>query len=70
MIMGADKGNRKAVSIYDQITKNFADGDNMNNDRAFSACTIFKSPKHGNRPVVFIGGGKNQFDEEQPYKIF
>ena len=45
MIMGADKGNRKAVSIYDQITKNFADGDNMNIDRAFSACTIFKSPK-------------------------
>ena len=60
MILGADKGNRKAVTIFDRMTENFTNGDNMNNDRAFSACTIFKSPKHGNRPVVFIGGGKNQ----------
>ena len=48
------------IGIFDRMTENFTDGDNMNNDRAFSACTIFKSPKHGNRPVVFIGGGKNQ----------
>ena len=60
MILGADNSNRKAVMIFDRITEIFTNGDNMNNGRERAACTIFKSPKHGNRPVVFIGGGKNQ----------
>ena len=60
MILGADKSNRKAVTICDRMTEKFTSGYNMNNDRERAACTIFKSPKHGNRPVVFVGGGKNQ----------
>ena len=60
MILGADNGNRKAVMIFDRITEIFTNGDNMNNDRERAACTIFKSPKHGNRAVVFVGGGKEQ----------
>ena len=62
MILGADNvfGNRKTVTIFDRMTKTFTDGAKMNYNREEAACTIFKSPNHGNRPVVFVGGGKEQ----------
>ena len=62
MILGADNafGSRKTVTIFDRITETFTDGATMNNNRENAACTIFKSPNHGNRPVVFVGGGKEQ----------
>ena len=62
MILGADNafGNRKTVTIYDIITNTFSSGVKMNYNRENAACTIFKSPNHGNRPVVFVGGGKEQ----------
>ena len=62
MILGADNvfGSRKTVTIFDRITESFTDGVKMNYNRENAACTIFKSPNHGNRPVVFIGGGKEQ----------
>jgi hypothetical protein len=62
MILGADNvfGSRKTVTIFDRITESFTDGVKMNYNRENAACTIFKSPNHGNRPVVFVGGGKEQ----------
>ena len=62
MILGADNafGNRKTVTIFDRMTKEFSSGVKMNYNRENAACTIFKSPNHGNRPVVFVGGGKEQ----------
>jgi hypothetical protein len=62
MILGADNafGSRKTVTIFDRITETFTDGATMNYNRENAACTIFKSPNHGNRPVVFVGGGKQQ----------
>ena len=62
MILGADNafGSRKTVTIFDRITETFTDGATMNYNRENAACTIFKSPNHGNRPVVFVGGGKEQ----------
>ena len=62
MILGADNvfGNRKTVTIYDRISNTFSSGVKMNYNRENAACTIFKSPNHGNRPVVFVGGGKEQ----------
>ena len=29
----------------------------MNFERKISSCTVFQSAKHGNREVIFIGGG-------------
>ena len=62
MILGADNafGNRKTVTIFDRMTNTFSSGVKMNYNRENAACTIFKSPNHGNRPVVFVGGGKEQ----------
>ena len=62
MILGADNvfGNRKTVTIFDRNTKTFTNGVKMNYIRENAACTIFNSPNHGNRPVVFVGGGKEQ----------
>ena len=62
MILGADNvfGSRKTVTIFDRLTETFTNGVKMNYNRENAACTIFKSPNHGNRPVVFVGGGKEQ----------
>ena len=63
MILGADKdADKKTVTIFDRITKTFTDVKkwDMIYKRENAACTIFKSPNHGNRPVVFVGGGKEQ----------
>ena len=63
MILGADNvfGNRKTVTIFDRMTNTYKDMKiKMNYNRENAACTIFKSPNHGNRPVVFVGGGKEQ----------
>ena len=62
MILGADNvfGKRKTVTIYDRMTNTFSSGVKMNYNRENAACTIFKSPNHENRPVVFVGGGKEQ----------
>ena len=62
MILGADNvfGSRKTVTIFDRMTNTFSTGVKMNYNRENAACTIFKSPNHGNRPVVFVGGGKEQ----------
>ena len=62
MILGADNvfGSRKTVTIFDRITETFTNGVKMNYNRENAACTVFKSPKHNNRPVVFVGGGKEQ----------
>ena len=63
MILGADNafGKRKTVTIFDRMTNTYEDMKiKMNYNRENAACTIFKSPNHENRPVVFVGGGKEQ----------
>ena len=38
--------------IYDTTTKTFANGPNMIHSRYYASCAVFKSAKHGGRPVL------------------
>ena len=55
-IMGGQK-NSKGVTIYHTENDTFTPQSNMNFERKISSCTVFQSAKHGNREVIFIGGG-------------
>ena len=50
-------GNNKEVRIYHPDNNTFTTQSNMNFGREISSCTVFQSAKHGNREVIFIGGG-------------
>ena len=62
---GNSGGNRKKVNLYDisagTITQ---DHSTMLFDHSLFSCTIFYSPKHENRPVVFVGPG--EYSSNQP----
>ena len=49
--------NNKAVRVYHPDTDTFTTQSNMNFAREVFSCTVFQSAKHGNREVIFIGGG-------------
>ena len=55
-IMGGTK-NSKGVTVYHPENNTITTKLNMNFDRKVSSCTVFQSAKHGNREVIFIGGG-------------
>ena len=40
------------VFIYDPVTEKFTTGPSTKENRWVSACVLFRSPAHGNRPVV------------------
>ena len=47
----------KKVEMYDINTNTITDHSTMNFPHTASTCTIFFSPKHEGRPVVYVGGG-------------
>ena len=49
--------NNKAVRVYHPDNDTFTTQSNMNFAREVFSCTVFQSAKHGNREVIFIGGG-------------
>ena len=55
-IMGGTK-NSKGVTVYHPENNTTTTQSDMNFDRKVSSCTVFQSAKHGNREVIFIGGG-------------
>ena len=55
-IMGGTK-NSKGVTVYHPENNTITTQLDMNFDRKVSSCTVFQSAKHGNREVIFIGGG-------------
>ena len=59
MILGSDGGttNSKDVIIYDFARNIFQSAPSLLFERKRSACTIFKSTLHGDRPVVLVAGG-------------
>ena len=54
--MGGQK-NSKGVTVYHPENNTITTQLDMNFDRKVSSCTVFQSAKHGNREVIFIGGG-------------
>ena len=47
---------RYKVWIFNHLTKEFIRKENMPYSMIFAGCSLFHSPKHENRPLVFIGG--------------
>ena len=47
----------KTVWKFNHLTKEYNRMENMPYYMVNSGCSLFHSPTHGNRPVVFIGGG-------------
>ena len=56
LIIGAESPSSlyKNVLFFDPVTKSFTTGPSLLFDRAHAGCTLFYSPLHGNRPVVFV----------------
>ena len=60
--------NRRAVIIYNSKTNKFTEAPRLLYGRLYHACTIFKSPMHGGRPVVIsIGGYSGRTSEVLDY---
>ena len=57
MIMGAKYYHNKTF-LFDPTTKEFIQFHDMLKAREFAGCALFNCPKHGDRPVVAIGGGE------------
>ena len=57
MIMGAKYYHNKTF-LFNPNTKEFIRFHDMLRAREFAGCALFNSPKHGDRPVVAIGGGE------------
>ena len=49
----------KLVKKYNPQSNTFSDQPKLNFDRYMSGCAVFKSAKHSNREVVYVGGGDN-----------
>ena len=54
--------NNKAVRVYHPDTDTFTTQSDMNFERKISSCSVFQSAKHGNREVIFIGGGSGSLN--------
>ena len=56
LIIGAENPSslRKNVLFFDPVDDSFTPGPSLLFDSAHAACTLFYSPLHGNRPVVFV----------------
>ena len=40
--------------VYDTTTKTFTNGPDMIHSRHYASCAVFKSAKHGGRPVLLV----------------
>ena len=58
MILGGHP-DRRSVMIFNPYDGSFVDGPDMLFDRYSSACAVFNSPMHDERPVVMVIGNKN-----------
>ena len=56
MVIGGDPTYHD-VLVFDQSNNGFTSGPSLLEKRQFSACTLFYSPLHGNRPIVLAAGG-------------
>ena len=56
LIIGAEspRSLSKNVLFFDPVDNSFTPGPSMLFDRKHAGCTLFYSPLHGNRPVVFV----------------
>ena len=48
---------KREVWQYNHLTEDFTSMTEMPRSMLLSGCTAFKSAKHNNREVIFIGGG-------------
>jgi hypothetical protein len=55
---GGSMDSMKKVEMYDINTNTITDHSTMNFAHSLATCTIFLSPKHEGRPVVYVGGGE------------
>ena len=56
--------DHKSVITFDPVNNLFNAGPSTNYDRKHSACILFYSPMHNNRPVVLTAGGSGQTTSE------
>ena len=63
MIIGGYPGHKSVITI-DPVNNLFNTGPSTNYGRWQSACTLFYSPMHDNRPVVLTVGGLRQTTSE------
>ena len=49
--------SERKTRIYNNITRDWRDGPNLNSKRRGSACAMFRSSLHENRMVVLVAGG-------------
>ena len=56
MIIGGNP-TYQDVLVFDQSNNGFTTGPSTLEKRSSSACTLFNSPLHGNRPIVLAAGG-------------
>ena len=65
--MGGNSGpSRKKVNLYDITTDTISeDHSTMLFAHSLFSCTIFYSPKHEGRPVVFVGPGEGSNDQAE-----
>ena len=56
--------DHKSVITFDPVNNLFNTGPSTNYDRKHTACTLFYSPMHNNRPVILTAGGHGQTTSE------
>ena len=57
VLAGASTGtgiSGTSTTIYDTTTKTFVNGPDMINSRFYASCAVFRSAKHGGRPVLIV----------------
>ena len=52
IVLAGDRISGASTVIYDSTTKTFTDGPDMRYSRYYASCAVFRSAKHGGRPVL------------------
>ena len=55
--MSATSETKSTFTVYHPENDTFTPQSDMNFGRKLSSCTVFQSAKHGDREVIFVGGG-------------
>ena len=56
IVLAGDRISGASTVIYDSTTKTFTDGPDMRYSRCYASCAVFRSAKHGGRPVLIAAG--------------
>ena len=67
MIIGGSPTFNEAI-IYHHVNHSFTRGPRLLYSRMDHACTLYRSPLHGNRNVVLVSGGLDNNDFPKPIK--